>query len=297
MPNYAPGKWPVSYAASNCSVFTDESGAPNQAFFEQMAAELLWNWTGRVFSTYDVDVRPCRVIQPEVSPPSSYEGSGPWPINPGFGSGHSTIGFNVGSWMPVLVNGQWFNIRCGNPGCSSESCGCGPDQLVQISLPGPVNQINSVEIDGVTLDPSAYMLRSKRWLVRTDGQAWPTNQDLGQPEGSLNTWNVSFNTGVAVPTGGQIAAGTLACELAKASMGSADCALPQRIQTITREGVTVGILDPFSSTKGMSRNTQEIPKIETGIWSIDAWTAAVTVPRMYAAVHTVDGPGTKGWRY
>src|SRR3546814_4772015 len=42
-----------------------------------------------------------------------------------------------------------------------------------------------------------------------------------------------------------ISAGRLANELAKAACNDKSCGLPQRVQSITRQGVTVAVLDSF----------------------------------------------------
>jgi hypothetical protein len=89
---------------------------------------------------------------------------------------------------------------------------------------------------------------------------------MDAPLGSENTWSVTYQQGKPVPVGGQIAAGLLACELAKAACGDKSCGLPQRVQSITRQGVTVAVLDAFD----------DIDTGHTGIWLIDSWVASVT---------------------
>jgi len=284
MVDFEPGSWPVIYPAGQPDIF-EESGV-DQSIFEAVATENLWNWTGRIFGTRDVDVRPVRFPKPWA--PSSFEGLGPWPVNPGYGSSHSTVGFNLGYWSPVLIGAAWASIFCGV--CGKEECYCRGDQVKTIALPGPVVEVKQITVDGVVLDPTAYWLRQKRWLERIDGQPWPFWQDLNLSPSAPNTWEVTYTKGVVVPTGGQVAAGTLAEQLALAAVDSGDCKLPKRIQTITREGVTIGMLDPFAATKSNSRSTLEIPKVDTGIWEIDSWMSGVNMPRLYASVRSVDVP-------
>lgn len=295
MPNYEPGNWPVLYPAGEPEIFAD-SGI-DQSLFEQMAIDMLWNWTNRFLSTYTVSVRPCRAQKPDIDPPSSFEGSGPWPINPGFGSGHSTIGgYGVGWWQPALIGGVWYNLYCGR--CASEQCQCGPGQLVSISLPGPVVGIDEVLIDGAIVPASAYWVSNKRMLNRVDGGDWPFLQDLSVEPDQPNTWQVTYQKGIEVPVGGQIAAGVLAVELAKSSIDDRSCRLPKRVSTITREGVSMTVLDPFSQSKGMSRSSMEVPKpVAVGIWEIDSWIAGIMVPRSTASVRSPDHAGTTRWKY
>ena len=67
--------------------------------------------------------------------------------------------------------------------------------------------------------------------------------DLSLAPGEANTWTVRLRQGIPVPSAGQHAAGVLACELWK-SMTSQACRLPQRVTDITREGVSMTVLDP-----------------------------------------------------
>lgn len=274
MTRVAPCDWPVNYAGANCSVFED-SGADSgfQETWEALAIELLWNWTHRIFGTCPVVVRPCKVDPNEG--PSTFEGLGPYPRLTG----------KTAIWQPVLLGGEWFNLYCGR--CAKQECWCEPDKQVSLSLPGPIVEVTSVVIEGVTLDPSAYRVEQNRWLIRLDGEAWPETQNLNAAPGSPGTWEVHYTRGVAVPVGGQVAAGTLACELAKGALGDPDCGLPSRVQTVTRQGITVAVVDSFDDIKDG----------RTGLWSVDSWIAAVTRPRPSASVRSVDHPGTNAWKY
>lgn len=207
----------------------------------EMATSFLWNWTGRVFGLCELTIRPCRRDCPEGAS-LYYSGSG-------------------GLWRPVLIGGEWQNLSCGRCG---DRCGC--DRPSTLRLPGPVDSVTAVTIDGDVLDPSAYRVDNRGVLVRQDGKSWPVCQDVGKPDGEDGTWSVAYVRGVPVPQGGQVAAALLACEMAKAVTAPAECKLPQRIQTITREGVTIGFLDRFEG----------IDAGHTGIWLVDSWVASVT---------------------
>lgn len=123
-----------------------------------------------------------------------------------------------------------------------------------VALPDPpVTNISEVTVGG---NPVDYWATLPRGLVRRqDGGSWPI-------DGSLK---ITYSHGIAPPIGGRQSAVTLAIELAKAFTNDPTCKLPQRLQTITREGVTVGFQDAFES----------LDKGRTGIWAIDAWLASV----------------------
>ena len=263
----APCDWPVILRDCAALDELDEAGEAGEGPAELTAADVieaatayLWTWTGKVYGLCPVTVRPCRADCPEFT---TYRGAGhPDPLLPTYG------------WGPALVGGVWRNVRCGV--CRGDGCSC--DTVEAIELPGPIHSIDQIRIDGEVLDPSAYRVDDRRRLVRDDGEGWPDCQDLGKPAGEPGTWTVTYRWGVPVPKGGQIAAGVLACQLAKALRGDSSCELPQRVQTVTREGVTVGILDPFEGLEGG----------RTGLWVVDSWVASVTQAPARSTVHSPD---------
>lgn len=254
----APCSWPINHSACGgvpCEALTSLP-ASGQAAFEEMASTYLWNWTNQQYSLCDVVLRPCKQGCWESGVSTFWGFGGPAAQIAGQG--------NLGGrapFTPVLINGQFFNIGCGQCG---DSCGCGGSNALR--LPGPVSSVSEVQINGEVLDSNSYRVDNNRLLVRTDGNRWPTCQDMDAPLGSENTWSVTYQQGKPVPVGGQIAAGLLACELAKAACGDKSCGLPQRVQSITRQGVTVAVLDAFD----------DIDTGHTGIWLIDSWVASVT---------------------
>jgi hypothetical protein len=268
-------EWPVSYAACGADCWppsvTDDA---DKAMFESMAAQLLWNWTGQRFGSCPVVVRPCRT-ECAGDGIETFWGRGPYPYLSG-----------GGSWVPMLVAGKWFNVSCGGCGLIS-GCTCGPDKSYSIELPGPIASINEVNVDGQTVDPVAYRVDNSRWLIRTDGGTWPWCQDFSLPTGEAGTWDVDYMRGLAVPEGGQLAAGRLACELAKANCGDSSCQLPKRLQSITRQGVTVAMIDSM----------EDVDKGRTGIWLIDSWVSSVNMPvHQGGSVYSVDTMGRKAYR-
>lgn len=236
---------------------------------EEAATAYLWNWTGKAYGLCEVEVRPCR-RDCHATDWTTYRGwaGRPDPLLPSHG--------DAWPFAPALIGGAWRNMTC--LGCG-ELCSC--SHVESISLPGPVDSIVDVVIDGETLDPSAYRVDDRQTLVRLDGGSWPTCQDLGAPLGDEGTWAVRYRWGVPVPSGGQLAAGTLACEMAKAACRDKSCGLPERITNqVTREGITVTILDAF---EGLEAG-------RTGLWLVDSWVASLRQPPARSRVYA---PGRK----
>lgn len=284
-------EWPVSYeacgavaldpdaeppaaAASGCSALDDLS--PEQAAaFERMAGELLWEWTDRIYGTCEVVARPCRSrCGSALRWRNTFWGRGPYPWD----------GISAGSWVPLLIGGEWFNVGCGCAGM----CSCAEEGPSALLLPGPIASVTSVRIDGVVLDPAEYRVADGRLLVRADGSPWPSCQNLLAPASELGTFEVTYRRGTEVPVGGRVAAGVLACELAKAACQDDTCQLPQRVQTVTRQGLTVGIVDAF----------QGLNEARTGIWLIDSWTSSVRLgtAKPMAGVRSPDYRPQRGGR-
>lgn len=270
----SPCDWPVSYAGcTSCAPFglpateedpQTEAEAAAQATFEAVATEYLWHWTGRRYGLCPVVLRPCRAD----CLPSTF-----------WGNSSSPSGWG-GVLNPALVAGSWVNLSCG--ACAPlAGCGCSLDSTKALELPGPVAEVTEVVIDGAVLAEASWRLDGNV-LWRVDGRAWPSCQYLERDLTEEGTWSIAYTRGVAVPMGGQIAAGLLACELAKAACRDSSCALPQRVQTITRQGVTVAMLDAFD----------DIENGHTGIWVIDSWIASVTAAqkRVGGRIYSVDIP-------
>jgi hypothetical protein len=242
----APCSWPIDYSACGGGLPEPLASLPASgvAVFEEMAATYLWDWTGRKYGQCEVTLRPCR--QPCYEGVSTFWGGAGGPL--------------AAPFTPVLIQGAWLNIGCGSCG---DTCGC--DSTASLRLPGPIASVQQVQIDGEVLSSLAYRVDNGRFLVRTDGGRWPTCQNMNLMDGQEDTWSVTYTKGTAVPKGGQVAAGRLANELAKAACGDKSCGLPQRVQSITRQGVTVAVLDSFD----------DIDTGHTGIWLIDSWVASV----------------------
>ena len=258
--------WPVDYSACGPCESLTSLPATGQAAFEDMATEYLWRWTGKQFGECEYTLRPCR--QDCTAGLSTYTG------------GASLNGSIYGGapFTPTIIGGEWFNLGCGVCG---DQCGCQAGR--SLIFEKPVSEVVSVTIDGEVLDPGAYRVDNYRYLVRQDGGEWPYCQDMSVPAGGENTWSIVVKMGAPVPVGGRIAAGKMACELAKAACGDSGCALPQRWQTISRQGVTISAaIDLF---EGLDEG-------KTGIWLIDSWVASVMKPEIGFSLASPDVRGT-----
>lgn len=184
------------------------------------ASWLLFHYSGRQYPGVCTDrVRPCRRTEPARATFQQY-GWGTW------------------SW-----ESSWGICGCGG---HPERGTCGCSGLSEITLgASPVVDVLEVRVDGELLPESAYRVDDHRWLVRIDGDSWPCCQDLtADPATDDNTFEVLFTYGVDPPQAGKDAAAALACELLKAGTGG-DCSLPKRLQTLSVQGATMAILDPF----------------------------------------------------
>lgn len=135
------------------------------------------------------------------------------------------------------------NRRCG---CSTES---------YLELPGwPIRQILEVKIDGDVVAANEYRLESNKRLLRLADpgppitrQSWPGCQDLTLEDDQEGTFSVRYSYGVDPPPLGRRAAAQLACELWKACPGNAgECALPNKVTRIVRQGVTMEKIVPLA---------------------------------------------------
>lgn len=278
-----PCSWPVDY--SQCGV---SAGQPSESpvlpdpledmspeeveKFEQMAIDFLWHSSNRLFGTCPTVVRPC---QESCGQGSTFWGGYPW-----------AFGNRANGWTPALIGGQWYNLNCG---CLN-TCNCALDGTRTYFLPGPVASITRVLINGEVLPEDSYELTYGRVITLKDGRRFPVCQDLSAPLTEPGTFGIEYERGLPVPIGGQFAAGKLALELAKAYCGESGCELPERVQTVTRQGVTVGFMDLF---EGLDEG-------RTGIWVIDSWLASVTRTRPVSGVRSPDiqpnRVGNRPWR-
>lgn len=232
----APCTWEADYSAcANPSGWADLTPA-ERGTFEEMASTLLWQWTGQSFGTCPVTIDPVLTRCPLG-----------WTT---YGAGYPH------DWTRGLSDYGYPTIEP----CCCPVCIDAP-RLSTVLLPGPIASVEKVTIEGDVLDSDRYGITGSRTLARSDDQEWPGGLDHAP-------WTIDYHRGVDVPVGGRIAAGILAIELWKASCQDKTCALPQRVQSITRQGVSMAILDNFD----------DVEQGRTGIWLVDSWVASIRRP-------------------
>jgi hypothetical protein len=136
-------------------------------------------------------------------------------------------------WSPYVSGGTWFN-GCG---CTTD-CSC--TSLSEALLPTGVGAIQSVWLDGIELAPATYRVDNGNRLVRTDGESWPSCQDMSISDPVYGGFFVSYWSGIAPNDLLRYAAGLLANEFYKACTGG-KCSLPSSVTMVARQGVTMEI--------------------------------------------------------
>ena len=209
-----------------------------------MATQVIWVASGRQFGTCEVTVRPC----------------GNEPCDDGIGGWY----WSNGQFIPYILDGVWYN--CGCPGMCSCAARC------KVMLPGPVASVTSVSVDGAVIDPATYRVDNGLWLVRTgDGNCWPQHQDFDVDSGA-GTFFVTYERGTPVPTPLLAVAGSYACEWARGCAGAADCKLPSRIITLTRQDV-IYEFQPIDEL------------LELGLTGVPEWDVVIRSYNPYGATH------------
>jgi hypothetical protein len=228
----------------SCAYDEDELAALREEYpdliarSEALAWSTLQSLTGYRLSLCPVMIRPCVA---RCSIPT-------WFVAPVDWTGTS----DGGSFSPFIMNGNWYN------GCGCASAGeCSCVSLAQIILPSEVGGIDTVWLDGVELPKTAYRVDNANRLVLTNGDVWPTCQDMTNDDPNDGGVWVSYWPGVAPTDLLKYAAGVLANEFRQACSGGA-CRLPANVSSITRQGLQMDI------------PTGLFPGGATGIHEVDA---------------------------
>lgn len=146
--------------------------------------------------------------------------------------------------------------------CDFDSCGC--NRYPRVFLGFDVVTISQVDIAGEVLDEAAYFFDDGH-LIRTDGGAWPCCQNIGAAIGEPDTFTVTGTVGAEPTALAKRAAVALVSELVKSCVPSETCALPARVTSLTREGVSMAILDPM----------EFLDQGRTGIYIVDLFLSTV----------------------
>jgi hypothetical protein len=150
---------------------------------------------------------------------------------------------------PVFLYGTPYNLS-GCRDCACSACGV----FHRTRLRGyPVQNIISVVVDGTLLSASEYVLLDYSVLGLTSPSAC-----------NARCITVEYEHGSGIPPGGKNAVVKLASELLLSATG-AQCALPERVTSVTRQGMSFTLLDPQDF----------LDKGRTGIYEIDLMLRAV----------------------
>lgn len=224
--------------------------------FLLQASEILWALSGRRW--YGAGCEETAVLRSK--PPMA--GMPDWPYDASWGAcGCSTYG----SWIDTT---WWPPVPGRYPGITH------PDP-VAIKLPrNPITAIVEVTENGVTLDPGDYRLTRSGWLERLDG-AWTT---------CFDTTEITYRFGEPPPEGGVQSVVTLAIQFMLDFLGDSKCRLPQRVTSLTRQGISMSMIDPMDF----------LPEGKTGFYLIDLWLSAVNPGHRGArgSVFSLDIPTT-----
>ena len=216
----APCSWDTDVSIVDCCDFSSYPVGKRTAALA-LAEHHMWAATGRRYGRCLVTVRPC---QPDPTP-SRFRG---YPAF-SFSGESSSLG------MPYIRGGVWRNCGCGSRCCCRPNC--------YVELAGPVAAVSEVRVDGEVVASTAYRVDvvSGVWqLVRTDGTCWPTCQDFDANTG-VGVFEVDYERGRAIPTAVSVATAILACEMVKSLSADPSCRLPDKLVTLTRQGISVEV--------------------------------------------------------
>ncbi|MDX2643483.1 hypothetical protein PV341_07820 [Streptomyces sp. PA03-1a] len=234
-----------------CEVPDDQDPAVVERW-QKVASQILWRLSGMRWGPCPVTVRPCRRACLDSGPVS-------------FQAGYA----GTGGWIPYIgADGMWRNasIACG---CKSD-CSCG--ELSEVYLPGPVYDVTEVNVDGEVLVPEAYRVDAPGRLVRTDGEQWPTCQDMAEPPGTPGTFTVTYRWGLPLDEAAIAAVSELTCHLMRGcgGAGSCGCKANPRATRLVRQGFEMEMPDP----------TLLYADGRTGLPIVDLWLSVVNPYRL-----------------
>jgi hypothetical protein len=131
--------------------------------------------------------------------------------------------------------------------------GCGCTHLLRLRG-GPVLSVASLKIGETTLDLADYDIYDYSF-VAAPNRCWGLCDDA----------TVTYTFGAQPPALGRIAAKAMADQYVMAMVGDEECALPQRVTQISRQGMSWTLLDPQDF----------LDKGRTGIYQVDLFLTTV----------------------
>lgn len=163
-------------------------------------------------------------------------------------------GPSINNNQAVLVDGDVYNFYSDDMDFYEGMTADGITSSSRIRLRGrPVRKIHVVrDRSGKVISPNKYYLVDHSTLQASLGVPWtPCNIEI------------TYSYGVEPPTLGKMAARTLAIEFAKLWAGE-DCDLPQRVTSISRQGVSYTLLD----------SQDFVEDLRTGLYAVDLFLKA-----------------------
>jgi hypothetical protein len=158
-------------------------------------------------------------------------------------------GASAKNFFPHMIHGSVYNVPSedwNDSGYESD----GTSSLSRIRLRGKnvleVHLVRSM-YNGQIVEQDAYYVSNHSTLIAYKGTPWPP--------GNIE---VTYTYGMRPPTAGRMAARRFAIELIKLWEGD-DCALPDRVTSVSRQGVSYTILD----------NQDFLENMRIGIYDID----------------------------
>ncbi len=222
------------------------------------SSQFMWAATGRQFGTCTVTLRPLCINQCQSEC-----------VDSGFGF----------PWVPIhQADGTWINVTC-----SQGNCTC--VDLCEVPLPYPVCSVDEVIINGEVIPEAEYSVINHNKLIRAKGAGcWPSCNDLSLPTTDDGTWSITVTYGKPVPELVKLAAAEFACQLMKKCVGR-PCDLPQRIQSVNRQGMSATFLDPMEfMSQGM-----------TGIFLVDLAIKTYNPHRLYRKPTVISPDYNQKW--
>jgi len=158
-------------------------------------------------------------------------------------------GASAKNFFPYMIHGSVYNLPAEDWNDSAYQSD-GTSSLSRLRLRGqPVQEVHMMRslYNGNIISPDSYYIAEHSTLIAYNGTPWPP----GNVE-------VTYTYGARVPTAGRMAAKTFAIELIRLWSGD-DCALPDRVTSVSRQGVSYTILD----------NQDFLENMRIGIYEID----------------------------
>jgi hypothetical protein len=178
-------------------------------------------------------------------------------------------------FFPTLVGGEIQNIPVGRDLAvyGNDYLGDGTSSRSRVRLRGrKVIKVHCVRNNvGAIVDPKTYYLADHSTVYGAPGSNWT----------AFNV-EITYSYGTPPPSSGRAAARLLATELVKMYEGDATCALPQRVTSVSRQGVSYTILD----------SQDFLDDMRTGVYAVDLFLKSVNPDkaRARARVFSPDTP-------